>query len=111
MTPPRIAITFCTQCQWRLRAAWMAQELLQTFGANLGEVALLPASNGRFEITYDGRDHLSEILTDQDVATLTHLARHGIGPDSLRALAPDLADLDIWAPASTGSTRSPLKGC
>jgi selenoprotein W-related protein len=54
MTLPRIAITYCTQCHWLLRAAWMAQELLETFGAELGEVALLPASGGRFEITYDG---------------------------------------------------------
>lgn len=57
----------------------------------------------------EGRDRLSRILTDQDVATLTHLAREGIGPNSLRALDSDLAYLDIWAPASTGSIRSPLK--
>ncbi|MBN9258294.1 Rdx family protein, partial [Mesorhizobium sp.] len=25
---PRIVITYCTQCQWLLRAGWMAQELL-----------------------------------------------------------------------------------
>jgi len=51
----------------------------------------------------EGRDRLSEILTDQDVATLTHLAREGIGPNTLRALASDLAYLEIWALASTGS--------
>jgi integrase len=51
----------------------------------------------------EGRDRLSEILTDQDVATLTHLARQGIGPNSLRALASDLAYLEIWALAATGS--------
>jgi selenoprotein W-related protein len=54
MTLPRIAITYCTQCHWLLRAAWMAQELLETFGAELGEVALLPAAAGCFETTYDG---------------------------------------------------------
>ncbi|MDF2119287.1 site-specific integrase, partial [Roseiarcaceae bacterium H3SJ34-1] len=51
----------------------------------------------------EGRDRLSEILTDQDVATLTHLAREGIGPNTLRALASDLAYLEIWALAATGS--------
>ncbi len=51
---PRIAITYCTQCQWLLRAAWMAQELLATFGPDLGEVALVPAAGGVFEIRYDG---------------------------------------------------------
>ena len=48
---PRIAITYCTQCQWLLRAAWMAQELLQTFGDDLGEVALLPGTGGIFTVT------------------------------------------------------------
>ena len=42
------------QCRWLLRAAWMAQELLSTFGTDLGEVALSPATGGVFEITYDG---------------------------------------------------------
>jgi selenoprotein W-related protein len=47
---PRIIITYCTQCQWLLRAAWMAQELLQTFGADIGEVALVPGTGGLFTI-------------------------------------------------------------
>lgn len=50
---PRIAITYCTQCQWLLRAAWMAQELLSTFGTDLGEVALVPGTGGTFEIRYE----------------------------------------------------------
>jgi len=33
---PRITITYCRQCQWLLRAAWMAQELLSTFAEALG---------------------------------------------------------------------------
>jgi selenoprotein W-related protein len=51
---PRIAITYCTQCNWLLRAGWMAQELLQTFGQDIGEVALVPGTGGHFEITLDG---------------------------------------------------------
>lgn len=50
---PRIAITYCTQCQWLLRAAWMGQELLSTFGTDLGEVALVPGTGGVFVITVD----------------------------------------------------------
>lgn len=46
----RIAIHYCTQCQWLLRAAWMAQELLSTFGAELGEVALVPGTGGTFRV-------------------------------------------------------------
>ncbi|KAH5337905.1 hypothetical protein HBI23_011710 [Parastagonospora nodorum] len=51
---PRVAITFCTQCRWMLRAAYFAQELLSTFGNQIGEVALLPATGGLFtvELTY-----------------------------------------------------------
>ncbi|MBD8601939.1 MULTISPECIES: SelT/SelW/SelH family protein [unclassified Pseudomonas] len=51
---PQVVITYCTQCQWLLRAAWLAQELLSTFGEDLGQVALAPASGGRFLITCDG---------------------------------------------------------
>jgi selenoprotein W-related protein len=47
---PRITISYCTQCQWLLRAAWLAQELLSTFGAELGEVALVPGTGGIFAI-------------------------------------------------------------
>jgi selenoprotein W-related protein len=43
MDKPRITITYCRQCNWLLRAAWMAQELLSTFSDDLGEVALRPA--------------------------------------------------------------------
>ncbi|KAK3692559.1 Rdx family-domain-containing protein [Podospora appendiculata] len=45
---PRVAIRFCTQCKWLLRAAYYAQELLSTFSTSLGEVALQPATGGVF---------------------------------------------------------------
>ncbi len=48
--PARVVITYCTQCNWLLRAAWMAQELLQTFPEELDEVALRPATGGVFRI-------------------------------------------------------------
>ena len=51
---PRITIVYCTQCNWMLRAAWMAQELLQTFGQDLAEVSLIPGTGGIFEIAADG---------------------------------------------------------
>ena len=51
---PRIVITYCRQCNWLLRAAWMAQELLSTFAEDLGEVALLPSTGGAFRIEVDG---------------------------------------------------------
>lgn len=51
---PRVEIRYCTQCRWLLRAAWMAQELLTTFEAELGEVALAPGTGGVFEVRVDG---------------------------------------------------------
>ncbi|MGH8671469.1 MAG: SelT/SelW/SelH family protein [Burkholderiales bacterium] len=53
-TLPRIEIHYCTQCRWLMRAAWMAQELLTTFEAELGEVALVPGTGGIFEVCVDG---------------------------------------------------------
>ena len=47
---PRVSILYCTQCNWLLRAGWMAQELLSTFSDSLGEVALIPGTGGNFEI-------------------------------------------------------------
>lgn len=54
-TKPRISIRYCTQCNWLLRAGWMAQELLSTFGQDVGEVALMPDTGGRFEIQVENQ--------------------------------------------------------
>jgi selenoprotein W-related protein len=51
---PRLEIEYCTQCRWLLRAAWLAQELLTTFPAELGEVALVPGVGGVFVVRLDG---------------------------------------------------------
>lgn len=45
-----VEITYCTQCRWLLRAAWLAQELLTTFEQDLYSVALKPGTGGIFEI-------------------------------------------------------------
>lgn len=49
------------------------------------------------------RDMLAEILTDQDVETLRHLVKEGMGENTLRALTSDLAYLEAWSLAATGS--------
>lgn len=51
---PDIRIIYCTQCNWLLRAGWMAQELLSSFGQDIGSVTLVPGTGGVFEITLDG---------------------------------------------------------
>lgn len=54
MPAPRLEIEYCTGCRWLLRAAWLAQELLTTFEAELGEVALVPGSSGVLDVRLDG---------------------------------------------------------
>jgi selenoprotein W-related protein len=53
MAGPAIRIVYCTQCNWLLRAAWVGQELLSTFGTDLGSVTLVPGTGGVFEIALD----------------------------------------------------------
>jgi selenoprotein W-related protein len=51
---PRVSIEYCPRCGWLLRSAWLAQELLTTFAAELAEVALVPSpESGRFWIRVD----------------------------------------------------------
>jgi integrase len=54
-------------------------------------------------LPFDRRDQLAALLTDDDVATLKHLAREGMGANTLRALASDLAYLEAWCSVATGS--------
>lgn len=51
----------------------------------------------------DRRDRLAQLLTDGDVETLKHLAREGMGDNTMRALSSDLAYLEIWSAAATGA--------
>lgn len=82
MRSPRVEIEYCTQCQWLLRAAWMAQELLTTFIEELGEVALLPGTGGVFDIRID--DELiwsrAEVHGFPDIKQLKQLVRDRIAP-------------------------------
>ncbi|KAJ5618047.1 hypothetical protein N7537_003161 [Penicillium hordei] len=63
---PRISIQFCTQCRWMLRAAYFAQELLSTFGTDLGEVALVPKTGGVFRVTIWHGTMIDGVITTQE---------------------------------------------
>jgi selenoprotein W-related protein len=80
---PRIEIQYCTQCRWLLRAAWMAQELLTTFEAELGEVALVPGTGGIFEVRLNGNLIFSrkEAGRFPESKELKQLVRDRIAPD------------------------------
>jgi selenoprotein W-related protein len=93
---PHVVITYCRQCQWLLRAAWMAQELLSTFAEDLGEVALRPGTGGVFRIEYQG-----ELIWERkrdggfpSVKTLKQIVRDRLDP------ARNLGHLD--RPGPTG---------
>jgi selenoprotein W-related protein len=80
---PRVSITYCTQCRWLLRAAWMAQELLNTFTLDLGEVALVPGTGGVFRITVG-----DVVVWDRsvdggfpEITTLKQRVRDEVAPD------------------------------
>lgn len=80
---PSLTITYCTQCNWLLRSAWMASELLSTFSLELGAVTLVPGTGGIFEISLDG-----ELIWERkrdggfpDVRQLKQMVRDRIDPD------------------------------
>lgn len=83
MIRPTLTITYCTQCNWLLRSAWMAQELLHTFAEEIGGVALIPGTGGIFEISLEG-----ELIWERkrdggfpDVKVLKQMVRDRIAPD------------------------------
>ncbi len=79
---PRLEIRYCTQCRWLLRAAWMAQELLTTFGDELGEVALAPGSGGIYDVLLDDIVIWSRTQCGRfpDLKELKQLVRDRIAP-------------------------------
>ena len=80
---PKVTITYCRQCNWMLRAAWMGQELLSTFSEEIGELALVPGTGGVFTVECGGA-----LLWDRkrdggfpDAAALKKLVRDRIDPE------------------------------
>ena len=80
---PRVEINYCTQCRWLMRAAWMAQELLSTFEAELGEVALVPGTGGVFDVRLDGELVYSRKAEGRfpESKELKQLVRDRVSPD------------------------------
>jgi len=79
---PRVTIIYCRQCNWLLRSAWMAQELLSTFSEELGAITLVPSTGGIFQIEVEG-----ELVWDRkrdggfpDVKALKQIVRDRVDP-------------------------------
>lgn len=88
---PRVAIHYCTQCKWMLRAAWMAQEILSTYADDVAEVALVPGKSGIFQIFVD-QTLIWDRKTDEgfpEAKVLKQKIRDVIAPDR------DLGHCDI----------------
>jgi selenoprotein W-related protein len=89
---PRVEIVYCRQCRWLMRAAWMAQELLTSYEAELGEVALIPGTGGIFEVRVDGESVWSrkEIGRFPEAKELKQRVRDRVAPDK------DLGHSDVY---------------
>ena len=49
-----VEIEYCAQCRFILRATWMAQEILMTFGEGISNLNLKPSSGGVFIVRLNG---------------------------------------------------------
>lgn len=81
---PTITIEYCPKCGWMLRAAYMAQELLNTFAEDVHGVLLQPSEvNGRYTIGVN-----DETLFDRkeagrfpEIKELKQLVRDKVNPE------------------------------
>ncbi len=81
---PIITIEYCPKCNWLMRAAWYAQELLTTFENEVYAVTLKPSEiAGKFEVFVE-----TESLFDRKTAgrfpeakELKQLIRDKIAPE------------------------------
>ena len=82
---PRVTLTYCTQCRWLARSAWMAQELLTTFHRELSEVALRPSTDGTGTFLVHVDDALVWDRREQrrfpEITELKRLVRDLVAPD------------------------------
>lgn len=80
-----VRIEYCTQCNWLMRAGWVAQELLNTFPTELagGGVTLVPGTGGVFRIHADDEQVWSRADDDgfPDIVDLKRRVRDRIAPD------------------------------
>jgi len=98
----KITIHYCTQCNWMLRAAWIAQEILHTFSDDLAEVALAPATGGRYDIW------LSSLVDETPSKTLLWERKADGGFPESKAIKQRIRDA-IDPERSLGHSDSPVQ--
>lgn len=81
---PTITIEYCPKCNWLLRAAYMAQEILTTFGEDLKCVSLQPSEySGRYTTYIDDKKVFDrkEAGGFVEIKSLKQLIRDVVNPD------------------------------
>lgn len=81
---PAIIIEYCPKCNWMMRAAYMAQELLTTFADDVYGITLVPSEvSGRYTISID-----NVVLFDRktegrfpEIKELKQLVRDKVNPE------------------------------
>jgi selenoprotein W-related protein len=81
---PTIIIEYCPKCNWMMRAAYMAQELLTTFTDDVYGITLVPSEvSGRYTISID-----DVVLFDRkkegrfpEIKELKQLVRDKVNPE------------------------------
>jgi len=80
---PTITLEYCPKCNWLLRSAWMAQELLTTFTDELHGVLLQPSeTSGRFTVRLDEQELFDRKAAGRfpDIKELKQLVRDAVAP-------------------------------
>ena len=79
----KLEIEYCVQCNWLLRASWMAQELLTTFNTDITSLALVPGTGGIFEVRLNNAVifSLKEVGRFPESKELKQLVRDVIDPE------------------------------
>jgi selenoprotein W-related protein len=79
----QITIEYCPKCNWMMRAAWIAQELLVTFENELDLVSLKPSINSGSFLIYVGQNIVFDRKTHGSFAepkVIKQLVRDFIAP-------------------------------
>jgi selenoprotein W-related protein len=81
---PTITIEYCPKCNWMLRAAYMAQEILSTFTDDVTAISLKPSeTSGKYSISV-GEIELFDRKKERrfpEIKELKQLIRDQVNPE------------------------------
>lgn len=83
-TKPVIEIEYCPKCNWMLRAAYMSQEVLSSFTAEIHGVLLIPSEiPGRYTIRIDHSEIFDRKRAGRfpEIKELKQLIRDVVAPE------------------------------